>query len=81
MEFDVIILQEKGCLILWPDSISLSPQFSHCGDVVVRVHGLFIPGNPEGSPLSDPKRQCASPTKGCFELWEILRSPLHGLMF
>jgi len=32
----VILLQEKGCLLLWPDSVSLSLQLG-----VVRVDGLL----------------------------------------
>jgi len=34
----VIMLQEKSCLLLWPDSGTLSLQLSH--DVAVRVDGL-----------------------------------------
>jgi len=37
---DVIELQEKACLLLWPDSRSLSLQLSQHCDVVVRADGL-----------------------------------------
>ena len=33
----VVMLQEKGCQLLWPDSGSLSLQLSQCGEVAVRV--------------------------------------------
>jgi len=36
----VIVLQEKGCLLLWPDSGNLSLQLSQHCDVAVRVGGL-----------------------------------------
>jgi len=36
----VIMLQEKGCLLLWPDCGNLSLQLSPCCDVAVRVDGL-----------------------------------------
>jgi len=36
---DVIMLQERGCLLLWPDSGSLSLQLSQCHDVAVRING------------------------------------------
>jgi len=37
----IVALQEKGCLLLWPDSGSLSLHHSQCHDVAVRVDGLF----------------------------------------
>ena len=36
----VVVLQEKGCLLLWPDSGNSSLQLSQRRDVVVRVDGL-----------------------------------------
>ena len=36
----VILLQEKGCLLFWPDSGNSSLQLSQRIDVVVRVDGL-----------------------------------------
>jgi hypothetical protein len=36
----VVMLQEKGCLLLWPDSGNLSLQLSQHFDVAVRVDGL-----------------------------------------
>jgi len=36
----VIVLQEKGCLLVWPDSGNSSLQLSQRRDVVVRVDGL-----------------------------------------
>ena len=54
----VSVLQEKGCLILWPDSGNSSLQLSQRRDVAFRVDGLCgVQENPEGSPLSYPKRQ------------------------
>jgi len=35
-----IVLREKDCLLLCPDSGNLSLQLSQCRDVVVRVDGL-----------------------------------------
>ena len=40
MEPVVIVFLEKCCVLLWPDSGSLSLQFNQCQDVVVRVDGL-----------------------------------------
>ena len=37
----IIVLLEKGCLLLWPDSGNSRLQLSHCRDVSVRVDGLF----------------------------------------
>jgi len=55
----VNVLQEKGCLLLWPDSGNSTLQLSQHRNVVVRVDGLSeFQGNPEGSPLSYPKKQC-----------------------
>jgi len=54
----IITLQEKGCLLFWPDSGNLNIQLTlHCS-VAVRVDGLCVPGNPEGSFFSYSKRQC-----------------------
>jgi len=36
----IIVLQEKGCLLPWPDSGNSSFQFSQRHDVAVRVDGL-----------------------------------------
>ena len=36
----VIMLQEKGCLLLWPHSGNSSLQLSQRRDVAVRVDGL-----------------------------------------
>jgi len=36
----VVVLQEKGCLLLWPESGNSSLQFSQRRDVAVRVDGL-----------------------------------------
>jgi len=36
----VVMLQEKGCLLLWPDSGNLSLQLNQHRDVEVRVDGL-----------------------------------------
>ena len=36
----VIALQEKGCLLLWPDSVNSSLQLSQRRDVAVRDDGL-----------------------------------------
>jgi len=36
----VVMLQEKGCLPLWPDSGNSSLQLSQRHDVAVRVDGL-----------------------------------------
>ena len=36
----VVVLQEKGCLLLWPDSGNSSFQLSQRRDVAVRVDGL-----------------------------------------
>ena len=36
----VNVLQEKGCLLLWPDSGNSTLQLSQHRDVVVRVDGL-----------------------------------------
>jgi len=52
----VIVLQEKGCLLLWPDSGNSSLQLSQCRDVAVIVDGLS--GFKERITLSYPKRQC-----------------------
>jgi len=55
------VLQEKGCLLLWPDSGNSSLQLSQHRNVLVRVDGFArVQGNPEGSPLSYHKRQCTS---------------------
>jgi hypothetical protein len=35
-----IVLQEKGCLLFWPDPGNLGLQFSQRRDVAVRVDGL-----------------------------------------
>jgi hypothetical protein len=44
------MLQEKGCLLLWPDSGNSGVQLSQCCDVAVRVGGLSrFQGNPGGS--------------------------------
>lgn len=40
-ERGTIVLQEEGCLILWPDSGSLSIQLSQHRNIVVRVDCLF----------------------------------------
>jgi len=37
---DVIVLQEKGCLLLWPDSGNSRLQLNQHRDVAVRVDGL-----------------------------------------
>lgn len=37
----VVMLQEKGCQLLWPDSRCSSLQLSQCGEVAVRVDCLF----------------------------------------
>jgi hypothetical protein len=36
----IIVLQEKSCLLLWPDPGNLGIQLSQCCDVAVRVDGL-----------------------------------------
>ena len=36
----VTVLQEKGCLLLWPDSGNSSLELGHRRDVAVRVDGL-----------------------------------------
>jgi len=38
----VIVLQEKGCLLLWSDSGNSRLQLSRCRDVAVRVDGLSV---------------------------------------
>jgi hypothetical protein len=35
----VIVLQENGCLLLWPDSANSALQLSQNRDVAVRVDG------------------------------------------
>jgi hypothetical protein len=52
----VIMLQEEGCVLLWPDSGNLSLQGSQRSELMF----VWVQGNPEGSPLSYPKRQCTS---------------------
>lgn len=59
MEPGVIVLQEKGCLLLWPDFGCLSLHLSQCHDVAVRADGLS--GFHEiQKDHSYPKRQCTS---------------------
>lgn len=36
----VTVLQERGCLLLWPDSVSLSLQLSQHWDRAAKVDGL-----------------------------------------
>jgi len=38
----IVVLQEKGCLLLWPDSGNSSLQLSQRRDVAVRVDGLSL---------------------------------------
>ena len=38
----VVMLLEKGCLLLWPDSGNSSLQLSQRRDVAVRVDGLSL---------------------------------------
>jgi hypothetical protein len=38
----IIMLQEKGCLLLWPDSGNSGLQLSKRGDVAVRVDGTLV---------------------------------------
>ena len=38
----IIVLQEKGCLLLWPDSGSSNLQLCQLCNVVVRVCDVFI---------------------------------------
>jgi len=75
----VIVLQEKGCLLLWPDSGNSSLQLSQCRDVAVIVDGLS--GFKERITLSYPKRQCWQQCLELFLRWGIHLSPLHGLPF
>jgi len=58
MELGTVMLQEKCCLLLWPDSGSLSLHLSQRWCVQ-------SPGNPEELPFSHPKRQCTAPAGGC----------------
>jgi len=57
----VIVLQEKGCLLLWPDSGNSSLQLSQHRAVAVRVDGLSgFKEIQKDHPFSNPKRQCTS---------------------
>jgi len=69
MGLGVIVLQEEGCLLLWPDSESSSLQLSQHCDVAITVDGLFRfqENQVGGSPLSYPKRtHFTLPTEACI---------------
>jgi hypothetical protein len=51
-----LVLREKGCLLLWPDSWNSGFQLSQSSDIAVKVD----PGNPTGLRFSHLKRQCIS---------------------
>jgi len=52
----VIVLKEKGCLLLWPDSGNSSIQLSQHRDVEVRVDGLSgFKENQKDHPFPIPK--------------------------
>jgi hypothetical protein len=40
LESGVVMLQVKGCILLWPESLNLGLQLSQHHNVVVRVDGL-----------------------------------------
>lgn len=50
------VLQEKGCLLFWPDCGSSSLQLSMHHDIAVRIGGVFMFHEVQKDhPFSDPK--------------------------
>ena len=57
----VIVLQEKGCLLLWPDSGNSGLQLRQRRDVAARVDGLSgFKKIQKDHPFPIPKRECTS---------------------
>ena len=57
----VIVLPEKGCFLLWPDSGNSSLQLGQSRDVAVIVDGLSgFKEIQKDHPFPLPKRQCKS---------------------
>ena len=83
----VILLQEKGCLLLWPDSGNSSLQLSQRRDIAIRFDRLSgFKEVQKDSPFPKPKDNAHHFTRWgqhleLFLWWGIRMSPLHGLPF
>jgi len=80
----LIVLQEKGYLPLWPDTVCSSLQHSQHCDVVVRGNGWSgFPEIQKDQPFPIPKDSAhhsthRGPSLVLFLQWGIDMSPLHG---
>lgn len=83
---DIIMLQEKSCLLLWPDLRNSSLQLSQHCDVMVTADGLSgFQEIQKDHPFPIPQDSayhftCWELHLGLFLQWGIHMSPLHGLL-